>query len=127
MKKRPEQPQSKRSAPDLIPLKLAKGLPPLGGTDGKAETEKMAHFRLFLPDSVWVWYVVEYDPQKRLCFGLVSGPAELLLGDFFLDDLKKWHGPLGMAVERDLHWHPMPIAQCRVEAAAERKQQGLES
>jgi hypothetical protein len=27
------------------------------------------HVKLFTPDSSWMWYVSEYSPRERLCFG----------------------------------------------------------
>ncbi len=68
------------------------------------------------------WYVVEYDPERRLFFGLVSSPLELLLGDFFLDQLDGLRGSLGMAVERDLRWKPQSMTHCRQEATKAREQ-----
>ena len=81
-------------------------IPRLGTTDGKPD--RLAYVRLFTPDSSWAWYVVEYDPERRLFFGLVGHPLELLLGDFFLDQLDGLRGSLGMAVERALHGNRSP-------------------
>jgi hypothetical protein len=74
------------------------------------------HVKLFTPDSSWAWYVVEYDPERRLCLGLVRSPLELTHGDFFLDQLEGIRGPHGMAIERDTHWQPRSLTQCQQEA-----------
>lgn len=73
--------------------------------------DPIARVKFFTPDSSWTYYVTEYDPVERLCFGLVVG-LERELGYFSLDELESVKGPLGLAIERDLHWNPRPLSQC---------------
>jgi len=59
--------------------------------------------KFFTPDGQWTWYATEYDPETREFFGLVDG-FEAELGYFSLGELGSARGPLGLAIERDLHW-----------------------
>ena len=59
--------------------------------------------KFFTPDGQWTWYATEYDPETREFFGLVDG-FEAELGYFSLGELESARGPLGLAIERDLHW-----------------------
>ena len=94
----------------LIPTSLAADLPPLYATEKQPDAP--ARIKLFTPDSSWTWYVVEYDPAERLCFGLVIG-HERELGYFSLAELEGIRGPTGLPIERDLHFSPTPLSQCR--------------
>lgn len=93
----------------LIPTELANDLPPLYSTE--QELDSLARVKFFTPDSSWTWYVVEFDPVDRLCFGLVVG-LEREFGYFSLDELESVRGPLGLQVERDLYFEPQPVSQC---------------
>lgn len=75
-------------------------------------TDPEVYVKIFTPDSSWTWLVVEYDPEQRLCFGLVNG-LESELGYFSLDELEEVRGPLGLPIERDLSWKPTLLSQCR--------------
>lgn len=70
--------------------------------------------KIFTPDSNWTWMVVEYDPDERLFFGLVKG-LEKELGYFSLPELEEVRGPLGLPIERDLHWQRCPLSVCQKE------------
>ena len=97
------------AAHDLLPDEIAASLPPLYATQN--ESDPIARVKWFTPDSSWTWYVCEYDPTERLCFGLVIG-HERELGYFSLDELLAVRGPLGLRIERDLYWEPRPTSQC---------------
>lgn len=62
--------------------------------------------------SSWTWYVVEYDPEQRICFALVIG-HEREFGYFSLEELEQTRGPMGLPLERDLHFDPKPVAECK--------------
>lgn len=64
------------------------------------------------PDSSWTCYVLELDPDENLCFGLVIG-HESELGYFFLTELETIRGPMGLPIERDLHFEPKPVSECK--------------
>jgi hypothetical protein len=94
----------------LLPDDLAATLPTLSATEHEADP--IARVKFFTPDSAWTWFVTEYSPEERLCFGLVIG-HERELGYFSLDELEAVRGPLGLPIERDLFWEPVPLSQCR--------------
>jgi hypothetical protein len=69
------------------------------------DPDPIAQIKLFTPDSNWTWYVTEYSKEENLCFGLVIG-HESELGYFSMDELQAVRGPLGLKIERDLHFTP---------------------
>ena len=73
------------------------------GLDAKAQ------IKFFTPDSNWTWYASEFD-GKDVFFGLVSG-FEVELGYFTLSELKEARGPLGLQIERDLHFEPKTLGE----------------
>lgn len=67
----------------------------------------LARVKFFTPDSHWTWYASEFD-EEDLFFGLVIGDfAEL--GYFSLSELQSVRGPLGLPVERALHFKPTAL------------------
>jgi hypothetical protein len=94
----------------LLPDEIAKTLPPLYSTENIEDP--IVHVKLFTPDSSWTWMLTEYSPEERLGFGLAIGFEEEL-GYFSLDEMEEVRGPLGLPIERDLHWIPKPLSQCR--------------
>jgi hypothetical protein len=93
----------------LLPDSIARQIPPLYATENVSDP--VAHVKFFTPDSSWTWFVTEYSPEQRLCFGLVLG-LERELGYFSLDELEEIRGPLGLPIERDLHWQARPLSKC---------------
>jgi hypothetical protein len=52
-------------------------------------------------------FASEFD-GKDVFFGLVSG-FEVELGYFTLSELKQVRGPMGLQIERDLHFEPKTL------------------
>lgn len=98
----------------LLPKELLEKIPPLYATED--QSNPMVHAKFFTPDAAWSWYVTEYDPKKRLCFGLVQG-LELELGYFSLKELEELSGPLGLRVERDISFQPLKLQELREQLA----------
>ena len=71
--------------------------------------DPIAQAKFFTPDSQWSWYPVEFDGDDTF-FGLVIG-FERELGYFTLSELESCRGPMGLPIERDLHFTPMPISK----------------
>ena len=92
----------------LLPDDIAKSLPPLYATENDDDPKVFVKF--FTPDSSWTWFVTEFDPEQRLCFGMVHG-LDHELGYFSLDELESVRGPLGLPIERDLFFEPRPRSQ----------------
>jgi hypothetical protein len=95
----------------LMPPQIAAKLPPLYANEGQGE-DAIAHLKLFTPWTNWTWYASEYDPDERLCFGVVVG-HERELGYFSIAEIEVVRGPGDLRVERDLHWTPRPLKECR--------------
>ncbi len=88
--------------------------------------DALAQVKFFTPDSNWTWYATEgspvdddgfYDTDKEkvdfLFFGLVAG-HEIEMGYFSLSELEAARGPLGLPVERDLHFTPKTLKELQV-------------
>ena len=94
----------------FIPEDTAEKLPKLYATE--QEADPLAVLKFFTPDGSWTWFLTEYDPEQRLAFGLVIG-HERELGYFSLNELEELRGPMGLPVERDLHFQPKRLSLCR--------------
>ena len=94
-------------AHDLMPEHLRFQVPRLYATEKTPDPTVWAKY--FTPDSSWTWYVTEYDPVDKLCFGFVVG-LEQELGYFSLQELEEVRGPLGLRIERDLSFKPQPLS-----------------
>jgi len=73
----------------------------------------------FAPDAGWTWYATGFDGQDTF-FGLAEG-QEKALGYFSLSELESVRGPMGLAVERDLHFQPQTLEEIAPETFAERR------
>ena len=65
--------------------------------------------KLFYPDFSWTWYLCWYDPDTELAWGLVDG-WEIEVGDFSVKELRQTKGKLGLGIERDLYFDPVPLS-----------------
>ena len=90
----------------LLTKKIRQRLPPLGATDTQG-LDALAQVKFFYPDFSWTWYGVEFD-GKNIFWGLVNG-FEKELGTFSLSELQENRGKLGMPIERDTFFKPVPL------------------
>lgn len=77
--------------------------------------------KLFTPDAGATWLLTELDPEDDdLAFGLCDlGLGEPELGYVRLSEITALRGPLGLPVERDLHFRPVStISQYTARARA---------
>lgn len=95
----------------LLPKHIERVLPPLYSQEDKGG-DAVALVKFFTPWTGWTWYASEYDPDKRLFFGVVIG-QEREFGYFSLDELEAIEGPADLRIERDLHWSPRPLKECQ--------------
>ena len=97
--------------PDDVLRKLEAQDPVVLGHELSQE-EELVITKFFTPDANWTWYAVSASPDPESgdvqFFGLVDG-LEQELGYFWLSQLKEVRGNLGLPVERDLHWEPIPL------------------
>ena len=88
----------------LIPQTLLSDIPDLYETEGSLNP--LCHVKLFTPDSSFTWYIIEFSKaDTNTCYGYVLG-LENELGYFTLEELESIHGPLGLAIERDMSFSP---------------------
>ncbi len=98
----------------LLTEELRAKLPRLYGQEGNRDP--VVHAKFFTPDSSWTWYVTEgqaEDGDFRF-FGFVVG-LEKEWGYFMLSELEEARGPLGLPIERDLHFKPRPFSEVRAD------------
>lgn len=101
----------------LLPEEIRKKLPPLYSQDGKGG-KAVAYVKYFTPSSSWTWWVTEGSPIMDdngeevdfHFFGLVEGHCKEL-GYFNLSELEEVRGPMGLPIERDLHWQPKTLEE----------------
>ena len=93
----------------LLPDEIKRKLPSLYSQENIKDP--FAHVKFFCPWFSWTWYAVEFD-GKDLFFGKVIG-QESELGYFSLSELKNLRGPGGLRIERDIHFQPVPLSQCK--------------
>lgn len=91
----------------LLAEELRASLPALYSQDGNRNPIVYAKF--FTPDSGWTWFVTEGNQEEEdfIFFGYVIGHAKEW-GYFALSELESARGPLGLPIERDLHFKAGP-------------------
>jgi len=101
----------------LLPKEIREILPPLYSQDGKGG-KAVVYVKYFTPSSSWTWFATEGesvldDSGKEVdfkFFGLVEG-HEKELGYFVLSELEEVRGPMGLPIERDLHFKPKTLEE----------------
>ena len=79
--------------------------------------DAVAHVKFFDPCGAATWYATEFDGDDTF-FGLCDlGVGFPELGYFSLSELESVRGPLGLGIERDLHWKARPLRECKVAGA----------
>ena len=101
----------------LLPKEIREQLPPLYSQDGKGG-KAIVYVKYFTPSSSWTWFATEgesvLDESGKEVdfkfFGLVEG-HEKELGYFVLSELEEVRGPMGLPIERDLHFKPKMLEE----------------
>jgi hypothetical protein len=61
--------------------------------------------KLFCPWSLAIWLLTELDPETNIAFGLCDlGQGFPELGTVSLTEMASVEGPVGLRIERDLHF-----------------------
>jgi hypothetical protein len=81
--------------------------------------EALVGAKFFTPDGHWTWYASEFDGGDTF-FGLVIG-QEIELRHFSLAELEELRGPLGLPIERDLHFEPQTLQTLKTHHERERR------
>ena len=86
---------------------------------GDDQPDHMPVVKLFTPDAQCTWLLTELDPgNDDIAFGLCDlGMGFPELGSVRISELKSVRGPLGLAVERDLHFSPRKTLSAYAEEA----------
>ena len=100
----------------LMTKAIAKGLK--AGTEAATPEPTPIVVKYFHPASGWTWFATEGEkvgpgPNDWILFGLVEG-FETELGSFSLAELAAIKGPMGLSIERDLHFTGMAIQNNKV-------------
>jgi hypothetical protein len=78
--------------------------------------------KLFTPDGNATWLLTEIDVHTGLAFGLCDlGLGEPELGYVSFAELETVRGPLGLSIERDLHFAPMRTIAAYADLAREQR------
>lgn len=93
----------------LIPDEIIQTIPALYATE--EQTDPIVYVKLFIDG--WSWYITEKDDDT--CFGYVVSPFGSELGYFSLQEIQEVKGSLGIAVERDLSFTPIPFSKIKGE------------
>ena len=94
----------------LIPNELLQKLPPFYSTENEADP--ICHVKLFNPYGAGTWYIIEFDPDTKVAFGL-SVIQEAELGYFSLEELEGLELPWGGGIERDLYFNSVQLSVIR--------------
>ena len=102
----------RNGAVTLLPDELRKTLPPLYSQE--KNRDPVVHVKFFTPDSSWTWLATEGEEDEGdfRFFGYVKG-FDGEWGYFVLSELESARGPMGLAIERDLHFQPAPFSEVR--------------
>ena len=90
----------------LFTKEILNKLPPLYTNSEKSMEETKVILKLFNPCGAGTWYITEYDPEEKLAFGFANlGDSECAeLGYVSIQELEDFRGPLGLGIERDMHF-----------------------
>lgn len=95
----------------LLTKELIKKIPKLYETDGLSDEEKICVVKLFNPVGAGTWYIIEYDEEEKIAYGLVELGHYPELGYFSLEELENIKLPLGLKIERDKFWKPQTLSR----------------
>ncbi len=93
----------------LMTKELKAKFPKIGSTETKKADEVKIIANYFDPCGSWTWYATEFDGED-LFFGYVRG-FDNELGYFSLSELEAVKGPLGIGIERDMHFGEHTLAE----------------
>jgi len=90
----------------LFTKEILNKLPKLYANENKSMEETRVILKLFNPCGAGTWYITEYDPGYKLAFGFtdLGDPEMAELGYVSIQELENYRGPLGLGIERDMHF-----------------------
>ena len=93
----------------LMTEELEKIIPAMYSSESTKIEDKTVYAKFFTPDSNWTWFILEFDGEDTF-FAMVHG-LEKELGYVSLSELESVRGPMGLEVERDLHFSPTKYSE----------------
>ena len=93
----------------LLTKEIRDRLPKLGETDN--QEDPIVQVKFFCPWNHWTWFAYEFDGED-IFFGYVKGDFDEF-GTFSLSELESVRGPMGLGIERDIHFEPKPVSECK--------------
>jgi hypothetical protein len=95
----------------LLTPKIINQIPNLYETEDK--DDQIAQVKLFTPDSNFTWYILELCKENLdVCYGFTVG-FEAEYGYFSLEEIEALRGPMGLMVERDMWFEPLPMSEIK--------------
>jgi len=104
----------------LLTKELLKAFAEQGNTSNKNASEIKVIAKFFNPAGAGTWFATEYDEDYKEFFGYANlGDDDCAeLGCFSSVELASYKGPLGLGIERDLHF---PIGKYTLKEIVDRK------
>jgi hypothetical protein len=93
----------------LLTQEIRKKLPDIGSQADNLNPTIIVKF--FCPWNHWTWFAYEFDGED-IFFGYVKGDFDEI-GSFSLSELESVKGPMRLTIERDIHFRPKPLSQCK--------------
>lgn len=111
-KKYLQQKYSETKNMELITEEIKKALPKLYSQEDVEDP--IAHVKFFDPCGSFTWFILEYDGEDIL-FAFVRSHLcpQGELGYVSVKELQSVRNRFGLGMERDIHWEPRPLSQCR--------------
>ena len=81
-------------------------LPKIGETSELSAENVKVPLKLFNPCGNQTWYITEFNPDTKEGFGYVTGMDFDELGYIDINELLALKLPMGLSIERDMHWNP---------------------
>ncbi len=98
----------------LMTKTIQRTIPFLYGTENVPLEDKMLRAKLFCPWNNAKWFITEFDPKTKECFGFIMGSVNEW-GYFSLTELEKIKGQWGMQIERDYHFEPRKFGSVSID------------
>ena len=77
---------------------------------GSDMDEQMIVAKFFNPVGSWTWYLMNLHEDKDYAWGIVDGFA-VEMGSFSMKELQDTKLPLGLGIERDTSFKPVPASE----------------
>lgn len=76
-----------------------------------SDMDQLVVAKFFNPLNSWTWYLMNLDPEDHgYAWGIVKG-FEVEVGSFDMNELQNMKVGLGLGIERDINFRPMPARE----------------